>query len=121
ALAQAVEAQTDAIHRLLRGLAAEGILDEQADGRFGLTALGACLRGDAPGSQRGAILARGGLYYGPTAGLLDAIRHGGTAFERVHGVSMFEYLAQHPDHGAAFQGSMADRSRQEATDVVATY
>ena len=121
AVAGAVGAQPDALRRLLRGLASEGLLDERPDGRFDLTPLGTCLRGDVPGSMRGAILARGDVYYAATAGLLDAVRHGGSAFERVHGLSFFEYLGQHPEQGAAFQGSMTDRSRQEAADVVAAY
>jgi hypothetical protein len=121
AVAHAVGAQPDAVRRLLRGLAAEGILDERPDGCFGLTDLGTCLRGDVPGSQRGAIVARGDVYYGATAGLLDAVLHGGSAFERVHGMAFFEYLARHPELGAAFQGSQADRSRLEAADVVAAY
>ena len=121
AVARAVGAQPDALRRVLRGLASEGLLDELPDDRFDLTPLGACLRGDVPGSMRGAIIARGDVYYAATAGLLDAVRHGGTAFERVHGLSFFEYLGQHPEQGAAFQGSMTDRSRQEAADVVAAY
>jgi O-methyltransferase domain/Dimerisation domain len=121
ALAGSVAARPDMLRRVLRGLAAEGILDEWPDGRFGLTALGACLRSDAPGSQRGAIIARGDVYYGAAAGLLAAVRHGGAAFERVHGRSFFEYLGEHPELGATFQGSMADRSRQEAADVVSAY
>lgn len=120
-LAEAVAAQPGPLGRVLRGLAAEGVLDELPDGRFGLTPLGACLRNDAPGSQRGAIVARDEVYYAATAGLLDVVRHGGTAFDRVHGLSFFEYLGQHPDLGAAFQRSMADRSRQEAADVVTAY
>jgi hypothetical protein len=120
-VARAVGARPDALRRVLRGLAAEGVLEERPDGRFGLTALGTCLRGDVPGSQRGAIIARGDVYYGAAAGLLDAVRHGGAAFEWVHGLSFFEYLTEHPELGAAFQGSMADRSRQEAADVVVAY
>jgi hypothetical protein len=121
AVAGAVGAQPDALRRVLRSLAVEGVLDEGPDGRFGLTALGECLRSGAPGSLRGAIVARGDLYYGAAAGLLDAVRHGGPAFERVHGIGFFEYLSQHPEVGAAFQGSMTDRSRREAADVVAAY
>jgi hypothetical protein len=120
-LASKVGAHPDALCSILRGLAAEGFLDEDADDRFGLTELGTCLRADAPGTQRGAILARGDVYYMATAGLLDAVRHGGTGFEQVHGVSMFEYFNRNPEHGAAFQGSMADRARQEAADVIAAY
>jgi hypothetical protein len=121
ALASAVGAQPDALRRVLRGLAAEGILDECPGGRFGLAAAGTCLRADVPGSLRGAILARGEVYYAAAAGLLEAVQHGGAAFERVHGLGSFEYLTQRPELGTAFQGSMADRSRQEAADVVAAY
>ena len=69
ALARAVGAEPDALCRVLRGLAAEGVLEEHPDGRFSLTALGTCLRSDVPNSLRGAILARGDLYYGAAAGL----------------------------------------------------
>jgi hypothetical protein len=120
-IARAVGAQPEALQRVLRGLAAEDVLEELPDGRFGLNALGTCLRADAPGSQRGAILVRGDVYYAATAGLVDAVRHGGSAFQRVHGQDFFACLAQQPQLGAAFQGSMTDRSRQEASDVVAAY
>jgi hypothetical protein len=46
--------------------------------------------------------------------MLAAVRHGGTAFERVHGDRFFDYLGRHPAKEAAFQGSMAGRSEQEA-------
>ncbi len=121
ALARYVRAELDALRRVLRGLAAEGVLDEHSDGRFGLTALGSCLRADVPSSLRGAIIARGDLYYGAAAGLLEAVQHGGVPFEHVHSVGFFEYLAQHPERGAEFQASMEDRSRQEAAEVVASY
>jgi len=120
-IAQAVQADSGALRRVLRGLAAEDVLEEFPDGRFGLTPAGALLRVDAPGSQRGAILARGRLYYHALTGLLDALREGGTAFARAHGTSFFEYLAARPTETAAFQASMADRSRQEAAAVVAAY
>lgn len=120
-VAHAVQAQPAALRRVMRGLAAEGLLEEQVDGRFSLTALGTCLRGDVPGSQHGAIIARGDVYYGAYAGLLAAVQQGGTAFEHARGTSFFEYLGQHPEMGASFQGSMVDRGRQEAADVVAAY
>ena len=120
-LARDVGAEPDVLYRVLRGLAAEGVVDESADGRFSLTALGTCLRSDVPSSLRGAIVARGDLYYGAGAGLLEAVLHGGVPFERVHGIGFFESLAQHPDRSASFQASMIDRSRREAADVVAAY
>jgi hypothetical protein len=121
AIARAVGADPEALHRLLRGLAAEAVFVEQPDGRFGLTEVGAGLRSDTPGSLRGAVLARGDLYYTAASGLLAAVREGGIPFERVHGQPFFAHLDRHPELAAAFQGSMADRSRREAAAVVATY
>jgi hypothetical protein len=114
-------ADPDVLRRVLRGLAAEGVLDEFQDGRFGLTALGTCLRTDVPNSLRGAILARGDLYYAAAAGLLDCVVHGGVPFKHVHGIGFFESLAQSPDRSAVFQASMVDRSRREAADVAAAW
>jgi hypothetical protein len=73
-------------------LAADSVLEELPGDRFGLTALGACLRDGVPGSLRGAISARGDLYFRAAAGLLDAVREGGVAFERAHGNSLIEFV-----------------------------
>lgn len=55
--------------RVLRGLAADQVLDELPDGRFGLTATGAWLRSDVPGSMRDLALIRGELHFEAAAGL----------------------------------------------------
>jgi O-methyltransferase domain/Dimerisation domain len=115
-IADAVGADHDALVRVLRGLVTDDVLAEEADGRFALTPVGECLR-----SGPGAALARGEVYYESAAGLLATVREGGTAFEHVHGERFFDHLARHPDREAAFQGSMAARSEQEAHDVAAAY
>jgi hypothetical protein len=120
-VAAQVGARPQVLYRLLRGLAAEGVLEEDTQGRFALSPLGECLRAGVPGSMHGAVLARGDVYYGATAGLVEVARDAGVAFEHVHGMPFFDYLAEHPDWALAFQGSMADRSRLEAFDVVAAY
>jgi hypothetical protein len=58
-LAQSLGVETDALRRVLRGLAAEGILDECPGGLFELTTAGACLCRGAVNSLHGAIIARG--------------------------------------------------------------
>jgi hypothetical protein len=120
-VAAAVGAHPDALTRVLRGLTLAGVLSEQDDGRFALTAVGECLRDGVPGSQRAAALARGGLYWPAAAGLLRATTEGGVAFEHVHGEPFFAHLAADREREAAFQSSMADRARREAVDVVAAY
>jgi hypothetical protein len=120
-LAPKVGADVGLLHRVLRGLAAEEVLEELPGARFGLTATGELLREGVEGSQLGAVLARGGLYYGALAGLLDAVRDGGVPFERVHGRTFFEYLDAHPAESARFQASMAVRAAREAAAVVEAY
>jgi precorrin-6B methylase 2 len=115
-VARAVGAQPVALTRVLRGLAAEGVLDERDDGRFGLAPSGEALR-----RLQGAVIARGELYYRAAAGLLEALRDGGTPFERVYGERFFDHLTRHPEDEAAFHASMAGRAEREARDVVAAY
>ena len=115
-LAAVLGVDSGPLTRVLRGLAAEGVLDEDDWGRFALTPLGGCLT-----SLRGPTIARGALYYDAAAGLLAAVRNGGTAFEHVHGAHFFEHLHHHPDQYDVFQASMAGRAQQEARDVVAAY
>jgi hypothetical protein len=120
-VAATVGARPDPLLRVLRGLAADGVLDELSDGRFGLSSTGALLVTDVPGSMRGAVLARGRLYYTAAGELLPAVRDGGTPFELVHGRPFFAHLAGRPDEAAAFRASMAVRSRREAGAVVEAY
>ena len=103
------------------GLVLEHVVAEDDDRRFALTELGALLRTDAAGSLRGPALARGRVYYGAAAGLLETVRAGGTAFEHVHGEPFFDHLARHPEREASFQDSMAGRAARETAAVVAAY
>jgi O-methyltransferase/methyltransferase family protein len=120
-VAEAVGADPDALTRMLRGLVLEDVLEQDAGGRFALTAVGERLREGVPGSQRGAVLVRGEVYWSAGAGMLRTATEGGTAFEHVHGERFFEHLAADPEREAAFHASMADRARREAADVVAVH
>jgi hypothetical protein len=110
-----------ALHRVLRGLVVDGVLDEEADGRFRVTEAGRLLESDRPDSMRGAVMARGELYYQAAAALIEAVRHGGTAYHHAHGIDFFDALAARPDRATAFHDSMTVRSRQEAAEIVHSY
>jgi hypothetical protein len=96
-------------------------VEERDGGRFALTPVGERLRDGVPGSLRGAVLARGELYFSAGARLLDAVRDGGVPYELEHGASFFDHLAREPGREAAFQASMTGRSAQEAAAVVGAY
>jgi hypothetical protein len=120
-LAAQVGAVPGAVARVLRGLAAEEVVQELPDGRFAGTPLTALLAENAPGSLAGAVRARGELYYRPAAQLTEATRKGGVPFEYTYGVPFFEHLADQPQRSAVFQASMASRAAREAAAVVAAY
>jgi hypothetical protein len=115
-LAEAVGVAASQLRRILRGLVIEAVAVENVDGTFELTVLGSALA-----QRSGPIHARANLYYRAAGGLLDALRSGGTAFERVYGRSFFAYLDADSDAQAAFEASMAGRAVAEARDVVAAY
>jgi hypothetical protein len=120
-LAARVGAAPGPLRRVLRGLAAEEVLDELPDGRFALTATAELLCSGAPDSLQGMVAVRGELYYKMVAGLLEAVRGGGVPFEVVHGRPFFEFLSGDARWRAIFQEWMAARSAREAAAVVAGY
>jgi hypothetical protein len=53
--------------------------------------------------------------------MLHTVRTGETAFDHAHGTGLFEYLASHPEVGAAFNVGMLGNSPDHARLVAATY
>jgi orsellinic acid C2-O-methyltransferase len=120
-LAAEVEVDARTLRRVMRGLASFGVFDESGDDTFGLTETGTLLREGVPGSFRGFVLARAALYYPAFGGLRDSVRDGGTAFQQVFGTDFWSHLATRPDHVAAFQAHMSDRSGQETSPIVESW
>jgi O-methyltransferase domain/Dimerisation domain len=121
-LAAATGADTPSLRRLLRALAMIGVLSEQPDGRFGLTAVGTYLRQDAPGSLRALARMRGSEWqWRAWRELGHSIRTGETALEHVYGKPLFEYFADSPKDGAVFNEAMTSHASQMHTAVAATY
>ena len=91
-LASVTGAHAPSLARLARALIALGVLADAGDGRVELTALGAPLRSDVPGSVRNTVLFLAGDWNWRTwGGLLHSVRTGEPAFDRIFGMSNFEY------------------------------
>jgi hypothetical protein len=107
-LAAETETHAPSLYRLMRALAAAGVLHEQDDRRFSLTEIGTCLRSDVRDSLRGWAAFVGRPYQWATwSSLLYSIRTGESAFGHVHGMDAWKYRAQHPEDGAIFDAAMA--------------
>ena len=119
-LADAVGVHAGSLYRVMRMLASVGIFVERTEGRFGLTPQAEPLRRDAPDSIRDYILLVGEEWYSRTSDhLLDSVQTGRPAFERIHGVDFFTFLARDPAAAAVFGAAMTSRSAQENDAIVA--
>jgi hypothetical protein len=120
-LAQLVDANVDALNRLLRAVAALGILSEDSKGRFSLTEAGVMLRSDVSGSLRNAAIMYGEpWWWNAWGGLFDAVKTGDTAFQRVHHLDLFDYLNMHPSAAALFHSCMDLMTSEQTADIVSS-
>ncbi|MGH3838293.1 MAG: methyltransferase [Pseudonocardiaceae bacterium] len=121
-LAALTETHAPSMHRLLRSLACLGVVAEIEPDRFTLEPAGAPLQTEAPDSIRALVM----LFCSDAAwrswGELEySVRTGQPAWERVTGMTPFEYFAQHPDQAATFNAAMADHTRAVAPTILAGY
>ncbi len=119
-LARATATHAPSLTRVLRLLAAHGVLAEQEDGRFALTPIGECLRTDVPGSA--AAMVR--LFAGPRIqdnwkDLEYCVRTGEPAFRQRGIPDPFSNRA--PEDAADFDAAMANLTRMIAVAVAAAY
>jgi hypothetical protein len=121
-IAKSVGAHGPALYRLLRALGDFGVIAELENRRFALTSLGEMLRSDVPGSLRSMMMLVGLPFHrAPWADLYKTIQTGESAFDRVHGTTIFDYLAEHPEDGAVFDEVMTSFSASLAAGFVQTY
>jgi O-methyltransferase len=121
-LAAAVSADKQALHRVLRLLASEGVFTEIEDGRFALTPMANALRSDVPDSIRPMVrFISGEASWRSWGNLLHSVRTGTPAFDAVHGVGFFEYLQHHPEEQALFDELMTWYTRPASRGVANAY
>jgi hypothetical protein len=122
ALAAATRAHAPSLYRLLRALAAIGILRERADRQFSLLPLGESLRSDVASSRNAwACLVGRPMYFHAWANLLASIESGETAFDKAHGMSVWDFRAQRPEEAEAFDRAMATITEDVAEAVLAVF
>jgi hypothetical protein len=121
-LAAATGAHPQSLHRLMRALASLGVMTEESHNRFALTPLGEALRAGAPGSARATILAlAGGYWWRGWEHVLYCVETGETAMQKAFGMTIFEYLARHPQEASYFNEAMVGFHGDEPQAVAAAY
>jgi O-methyltransferase domain len=119
-LAQAAGLHEPALRRLLRFLASLGVFTEPAPGQVALTPLGRTLAGGHPESMRDVAITWMETHYAAFSELAGTIRTGQPAFDRYHGMPVFEWFAAHPADAATFSRAMTNMADGIRPGVVAS-
>jgi len=119
-LAETTGAQPAALHRLLWALTGLDVVTADGD-RFGLTSLGRSLCSGPRSAAESVTFFGGTTVWSAWGALGDAVLDGRAAFRHVHGMGFFEYMSEHPDEMAVFQGVMTSQSRLQTAAVLAAY
>ena len=121
-LARVTESHEDALYRVLRTLACVGIFAEENGPSFRLTPISELLLSDVPGSLRVAAEVIGEEWmWRPWGALLDTVKTGETAFDRLYGTSTWDWFAEHPTAARLFDQHMDAITSAEAQAVLAAY
>ncbi|MEU8345971.1 methyltransferase [Spirillospora sp. NPDC048832] len=122
ALAVAVDAEPDALRRVLEHLVTFGALTRE-DGAYGLTPLGEQLRDDHPGGLRRWLDLDGAIGHADLCfvEMLHTVRTGEPAFPRRFGRTFWDDLSADPGRAASFDALMGGRLAEEAPALAAAY
>ena len=104
-LATATQSDADALYRVMRLLAPEGVFREVLPRHFELTEVGAVLRSDRPGPGDFVRMINSEPYLAFEQ-LLHSVLTGKPAFDKVFGSPRFDWLSEHPEQAALFQRAM---------------
>ncbi len=120
-LAKEVGADPDALGRVLRLLAANGVFEMKGD-KFGHSPASRLLRSDHPQSVR-ALARMFGLpiNWSAYAELEHTVRTGRPALEKVLPEGFWSYFAARPEESAIFNGAMAGKAQGQVAGIMAAY
>jgi hypothetical protein len=120
-LATATGVASGPLYRVLRALASVGVFAQEADGRFRLNALAEPLREGGPDSLRAFAVMQGEEQYHSWDGLLETVRTGEPAFERLYGRPVFAYLSERPEQAKLFDAAMTGVGRRATQAMLEAY
>jgi hypothetical protein len=121
-LALAVNADADALSRLMRALSSRGIFRRRRDGRYDLTPLAQPLRRDAEVSLAGWVRWAGSPQMRERwSHLTEGIRAGRCVADEMRGRHLFDYLAGEPELHEIFNEAMTSVSELSIAPLMAAY
>lgn len=121
-LAERTGTHAPSLYRLMRTLASLGIMTEDSSKRFALTPIGEAMKTGAPGCARATILTIASPWW--TAGfaeLMYSVQTGKPGFEKMVGMPIFDWFADHPEEASLFNETMVGIHGAEPAAIAAAY
>lgn len=120
-LAKKADLNAEALGRIMRLLAANGVF-EDLGGRFGHSPASRFLRSDHPQSQRAYVRLMGSpLLYRAMGALAHTLRTGRPGTETFAPEGQFAYLSSHPEEARVFDQAMIAKSVTDIAAVLKAY
>jgi hypothetical protein len=120
-LAAAAGVAPGPLYRLLRALAGVRVFAQEADGRFRLNPLAELLREGGTESLRAVAVLIGEEHERCWDDLLETVRTGEPAFDRLYGRPYFDHLGGHPEQARTFDAAMTSFSGRAMRALLDAY
>lgn len=121
-LADRAGLDADALHRVLRGLAFKGFLRLHDDGRFENTRVSDCMRrGHVSRAREWCEYWSSDSNVRAWFSLEHTLRTGESAFDHVHGMSVWDWFDAHPDERECFAQCMMSATLRDAPILSGLY
>ena len=120
-LARAAGCDAPSLRRLLRALAAAGVVEERDDGSFSLAPLGEALCASSPDSLRHWAINWRRSLWGEWAELLHSVRTGEPARKLLRRTDGLDHLDRDAEAAGIFNRAMAEMTRLVAAGVARAY
>ncbi|HWE27778.1 MAG TPA: methyltransferase [Polyangia bacterium] len=121
-LAERIGRDPDAVQRMMRALANVGVFSLRKDGRFANNRTSAGLRSGRAGTFRDfADYFGSASNVGAWADFDRTLASGKNAFERVHGMSVWDWFDRHPEERTVFAAAMGSMTTLDAPGVARAY
>ena len=119
-VAQALDLHPEAVHRLLRMLAAHGVFTHLPNDTFALNSVAELLTTNHPQSLQGFLLHEDPTRWQAYGDIAYTLKTGKPAFNHRFGEGYFEYIARDRKRSEQFDKGMANISEEENKRIAAT-
>jgi ubiquinone/menaquinone biosynthesis C-methylase UbiE len=118
-LAQMINVNASSLYRVMRALACLGIFSETNDGRFELTPMAECLKSDA--LRPISLMMHSDWHDRAWDNLLESVKTGEKAFDKVHGMPIFDWFRENPQAAQIYNEANAIKAITSHRAIIGAY